>query len=140
MRVEELMTEKPEMLRLRDTAADAATRMRDGDIGFTPVEEVMTVDVISCSPDDDVDRAEELMRANQKARLVVIDEGGQPVGVISVADIAQYQDSSRAGDVVGDITEREAHPHPLVGCSGGNPRCGASRAIRSSKPPLRRCW
>jgi CBS domain-containing protein len=143
MRVEELMTEKPEMLRLRDTAADAAARMRDGNIGFmpviddaeqvmgvltdrdltvrvlaealpphTPVEEVMTVDVISCSPDDDLDRAEELMRANQKARLVVIDEGGQPAGVISLADIAQHEDSSRAGDVVGDITEREAHPHP----------------------------
>jgi CBS domain-containing protein len=143
MRVEELMTEKPEMLRLRDTAADAAARMRDGNIGFmpvvddaeqvvgvltdrdltvrvlaearpaqTPVEDVMTEEVISCRPDDDLDRAEELMRTNQKARLVVIDESGRAAGVISLADIARYEDSCRAGDVLGDITEREGHPHP----------------------------
>jgi CBS domain-containing protein len=78
----------------------------------TPVEDVMTVDVISCRPDDDLTWAEELMRANQKARLVVIDEGGRAAGVISVADIAQYEDACRAGEVVGDITEREARPQP----------------------------
>jgi predicted transcriptional regulator len=66
--------------------------------------------VISCRPDDDLERVEDLMRANQKARLPVIDERGRVAGVISIADIAQYEDACRAGDVVGDITEREMHP------------------------------
>jgi predicted transcriptional regulator len=73
------------------------------------VEDVMTEEVISCAPGDDLKRAEDLMRANQKARLVVIDESGRLAGVISIADIAQYEDAHRAGDVVGDITEREVH-------------------------------
>ncbi len=140
MRCEELMTTGVEVLRLRDTARDAARKMRDANVGFMPVlddseevvgvltdrdvvlrvvaealpletrvEDVMTVDVIACAPGDDLERAEELMRANQKARLVVIDESGRLAGVISIADIAQYEDARRAGDVVGDITEREVH-------------------------------
>lgn len=75
----------------------------------TRVEDVMTEEVISCAPGDDLERAEDLMRANQKGRLVVIDESGRLAGVISIADIAQYEDAHRAGDVVGDITEREVH-------------------------------
>jgi CBS domain-containing protein len=75
----------------------------------TRVEDVMTEEVISCAPGDDLERAEALMRANQKARLVVMDESGRLAGVISIADIAQYEDARRAGDIVGDITEREVH-------------------------------
>jgi len=75
----------------------------------TRVEDVMTGEVISCAPGDDLERVEDIMRANQKARLVVIDESGRLAGVISIADIAQYEDARRAGDVIGDITEREVH-------------------------------
>lgn len=75
----------------------------------TRVEDVMTEEVISCAPGDDLEHVEDIMRANQKARLVVIDESGRLAGVISIADIAQYEDARRAGDVIGDITEREVH-------------------------------
>jgi CBS domain-containing protein len=75
------------------------------------VEEVMTEDVISCRPDDDVQRAEELMRVNQKARLVCVDEAGRVAGVISLADIAQYEDAARAGGVMADVTARETDVH-----------------------------
>jgi CBS domain-containing protein len=74
----------------------------------TAVEEVMTEEVITCQPDDDIARAEELMRANQKARLVCVDEDGRVAGVISVTDIAQYEDKCRAGEVIADVTDREA--------------------------------
>ena len=77
----------------------------------TAVEQVMTEEVITCSPDDDVERAEALMRVNQKARLVCIDEAGDVVGVISMSDLAQYDEEGRAGDVMADVTEREAHVH-----------------------------
>jgi CBS domain-containing protein len=77
----------------------------------TAVEEVMTEEVITCDPEDDVERAEALMSVNQKARLVCVDETGQVVGVISLSDIAQYEDETRAGEVIADVTQREAGIH-----------------------------
>jgi CBS domain-containing protein len=75
----------------------------------TLAAEVMTVDVVTCNPDDDVLRAERLMRVNQKGRLAVVDDADRLVGVISLADIAQYDEAGRTGTVLGDITEREAN-------------------------------
>jgi CBS domain-containing protein len=92
----------------RDITVRVVAEDRPGDL---PVEEVMTVDVISCAPGDDLERAEELMRVNQKARLVCVDETGRIAGVISLADIAQYDSERRAGEVVADVTEREAEVH-----------------------------
>jgi CBS domain-containing protein len=75
------------------------------------VAEVMTEEVITCSPEDDAERAEQLMRTNQKARLVCVDDTGRVVGVISLADLAQYETERRAGQVVADVTGREAAIH-----------------------------
>jgi CBS domain-containing protein len=75
----------------------------------TTVEDVMTEDVVTCGAEDDVRRAEELMQVNQKARLVCVDESGHVAGVLSYADIVQYEDERRAGAVLSDITEREAN-------------------------------
>jgi len=77
----------------------------------TAVEEVMTEEVITCDPEDDVERAEALMSVNQKSRLVCVDETGQVVGVISLSDIAQYEDETRAGEVMANVTQREADVH-----------------------------
>jgi CBS domain-containing protein len=79
--------------------------------GSTPVEEVMTEDVVSCHPHDDVRRAEQLMRVNQKARVLCIDDDGRVAGVISTADIAQYEDEGRTGNLIGDVTARETGGH-----------------------------
>jgi CBS domain-containing protein len=92
----------------RDIALRVVAEDRGGDVA---VEEVMTGEVVSCSPDDDVERAEALMRTNQKSRLVCVDEGGQVAGVISLTDILQYGDEARAASVAADITEREAETH-----------------------------
>ena len=77
----------------------------------TAVEEVMTEEVITCDPEDDVERAEALMSVNQKSRLVCVDDTGQVVGIISLSDIAQYEDETRAGEVMADVTQREAGLH-----------------------------
>jgi CBS domain-containing protein len=75
----------------------------------TPVEEVMTVDVVTCNPDDDLRRVERLMRVNQKGRLAVVDDAGRLVGVISLSDIiAQNDDVGRPAPVAGDVAGREA--------------------------------
>jgi CBS domain-containing protein len=94
------------------TDRDITVRVVADDRGpTTVVDDVMSEDVITCDPDDDVARAEDLMRVNQKARLVCVDETGRVAGVISLADIAQYEDERRAGELVADVTEREADVH-----------------------------
>jgi CBS domain-containing protein len=92
----------------RDIAVRVVAEDRSADV---PVDEVMTEDVISCRPDDDLERAEELMRVNQKARLVCVDDAGHVAGVISLTDIAQYEDQARAGGVMADVTARQTDVH-----------------------------
>jgi CBS domain-containing protein len=92
----------------RDIAVRVVAEGRGQD---TAVEEVMSEPVITCRADEDVKRAEELMRTNQKFRLVCIDDAGRVAGVISLTDIAQYEDERRAGEVMADVTEREAEVH-----------------------------
>jgi CBS domain-containing protein len=53
----------------------------------TQVHEAMTTTVVSCSPQDSVDKATELMRENQIRRIPVIDEQHQLVGIVAMADI-----------------------------------------------------
>jgi CBS domain-containing protein len=52
------------------------------------VTSAMSKEVFSCAPQDDVAAAEKLMKQNQVHRLLVLDAGGHPVGMISLNDIA----------------------------------------------------
>lgn len=53
------------------------------------VTSAMSKEVFSCTPEDDIAAAEKLMKQNQIHRLLVLDAGGHPVGVISLNDIAR---------------------------------------------------
>ena len=53
------------------------------------VTSAMSKEVFSCTPEDDIAAAENLMKENQIHRLLVRDAGGHPVGVISLNDIAR---------------------------------------------------
>jgi len=53
----------------------------------TPVEACMTTAVVSCSPNDSVEKATHLMRENQIRRVPVIDEQRKLVGIVSMADV-----------------------------------------------------
>ena len=54
------------------------------------VESVMSRRLCTCSPDDELGLAEELMRKNQVRRLPVVDAEGTLVGLLSLGDIARY--------------------------------------------------
>lgn len=73
----------------------------------TPVDELMTCDVVACSPGDDVRKAEKLMAEHQKSRMMCVDDAGKLVGVLSLSDIAQVEESARAAETMRKITERE---------------------------------
>lgn len=53
------------------------------------VTSAMSKEVFFCAPQDDVAAAEKLMKQNQVHRLLVLDAGGHPVGMISLNDIAR---------------------------------------------------
>jgi CBS domain-containing protein len=88
----------------RDIAIRLVAARKPGTIA---IEEIMTREVISCSPNDDIRRAQELMAKNHKSRIMCLDEDGDLVGVISLSDVAQREQSSRAGETLRQVAERE---------------------------------
>jgi CBS domain-containing protein len=75
------------------------------------VSEVMTHDVRVCHPSDPLRWAEEKMMTHRKSRLVVVDDEGRCVGVLSLADLAQAEKGGRTGKVLRVVTQREVCPH-----------------------------
>ncbi|HWL90705.1 MAG TPA: CBS domain-containing protein [Actinomycetota bacterium] len=72
------------------------------DPNTTRLGQVVTADLASVAPDDPVERAIELMREKAVRRLPVLD-GGKPVGMISLGDLAIQRD---ADSVLADISEQ----------------------------------
>jgi CBS domain-containing protein len=90
------------------TDRDLAMRiLAEGKPPSTRVEEVMSREVIACRPDDDLRKAEELMVKNHVSRMLCDDTEGHLVGVISLSDIAQREESGRAAKTMRGVTERE---------------------------------
>lgn len=130
--VKEVMTTGPITLDRDASLAEAARLMRDRGIGdvivvegddaegivtdrdivirgvaegadpnTTRLGQVVSGDLTSVAPDDPVERAIELMREKAVRRLPVL-EGGKPVGVVSLGDLAIQQDE---GSVLADISD-----------------------------------
>jgi len=74
----------------------------------TLVSDVATAEVLTCQPEDELRDAEEKMQRAQKSRLVVLDPGGQPVGVVSLGDIFRYESHRRAVRTARAVLAREA--------------------------------
>jgi CBS domain-containing protein len=70
------------------------------------VRDVMSVEVVSCSPDADVLHVEELMKQHQIRRVLVVDDSGCVVGVVSMADVARHANETQLGDTEKAITHR----------------------------------
>jgi CBS domain-containing protein len=90
------------------TDRDIVTRCAaDGGGLSTSVAKLMTREVVSCKPKDDLRRAEQLMQAHKKSRIVCVDDVGRPVGIISLSDVAQHEDASQVSLLLRSITHRE---------------------------------
>jgi CBS domain-containing protein len=124
--IREVMTPNPVTVEPSTSAADAARRMRETDAGAmlvcegdqlrglvtdrdivvravadgrdpaqVQVREFCSADVEALGPDDDVDRAIKLMRDRHVRRVPVV-EGGRPVGIVSIGDLALVRDQTSA--------------------------------------------
>lgn len=72
------------------------------------IENVMTREVVACRAMDDLHYAEELMSQAKVSRIMCVSEIGVLEGVISLSDIAQVEDGSRASGILRNVSEREA--------------------------------
>ena len=121
-KIRDVMTPNPITLPTDATATDAARAMRDSDVGNVLVTdgdkvcgivtdrditvravaedrnpsevrlgEIASRNVKTLSPDDTADDALKLMRENAVRRVPVV-EGGKPVGVVALGDLADDKD------------------------------------------------
>lgn len=75
------------------------------DARTTPVREVMTSDVVSCTEDDDVKDAARTMKDRQIRRLLVTDRDQQLKGIVSLGDIAvETKDDKLKGDILEKVS------------------------------------
>ncbi|GGS47267.1 CBS domain-containing protein [Streptomyces griseoviridis] len=81
--------------RLRGLVTDRDLTVRilaeDGDASARTVAEACSPNVVCVAPEDDLDRAVQLMRGRALRRLPVVDDG-QPVGMVTLGDVAVDQD------------------------------------------------
>jgi CBS domain-containing protein len=70
---------------------------------------VMTREIITCRETDPIEAAEQLMARYRKSRMMIVDEDGRLVGVISLSDIVEEEDDRRAAETMRQVSERELH-------------------------------
>jgi CBS domain-containing protein len=134
--VRDVMTEELVTLPGSAPLADAARRMKEADIGDVIVlsdgemcgvvtdrdivvraiaegkdpqsatlDEICTHEVATVGPDDPIERAIDLMRQRAVRRVPVV-EGGRPVGIVSIGDLAIERDETSA---LADISAAEGN-------------------------------
>ena len=95
------------------TDRDIVVRLiaKGGAVNDTKVEQVMTKDVVSVRPDEDVQKAAELMKERKISRVLVCDPQGKPVGVISLGDLAERHEEGEVGRTVKEVKEGASLTH-----------------------------
>lgn len=85
---------------LTDRDISMAAFMQWKHLAEASVESAMSKGARTCSPDDDLGRAEDIMRESQVRRLPVVDDQGVLVGLLSLGDVARYvrQHTPRGAD------------------------------------------
>lgn len=132
--VQTVMTPDPRLVPANSTLTDVARTLRDYDIGdvlvvegdelvgvvtdrdivvraladhrdpdTTRVRDVCSGPLVTISPEDDTDSAARLMRENSLRRLPVV-VSGDPVGIVSLGDLAVAKDP---GSALADISDTE---------------------------------
>ena len=87
----------------RDIAVRVVAEGRDPE--QAQVREVMSTDLVTVDPQQDLDEALRLIASNQVRRLPVVEEDGKLVGVVAQADVAQRAGNEQTGRVVEEISE-----------------------------------
>lgn len=82
-----------------------------GDTGKIPVSKAMTSKLVYAFEDTDVSEAARLMEECRIRRLVVANQEEQPVGVVSLGDLAVRQgDQALSGEVLREVSRPAEEP------------------------------
>jgi CBS-domain-containing membrane protein len=75
-------------------------------------EECMTATVVTCSPNDAVEKTMELMKENQIRRVPVVDEGRKLLGIVSLADVVSRAElkTTQTHDTLKTVSAPTAEP------------------------------
>ena len=141
MKVNDIMTASVDSIDSTNTIAEAARRMAEFDVGVLPVldgrklvgmvtdrdiavravpakldpetsiRRIMSEDVVSCSPDAELEDALQIMSREQIRRLPVCDNRGDLIGIMTLADAAgRDPDKREVTEALEDICEPSG-PH-----------------------------
>ena len=87
-----------------------------GDTGRIPVSKAMTTSLVYTFEDTDVSEAAQLMEDRHVRRLIVANRARQPVGIVSLGDLARTRDNEvLAVEVLREVSRPEsptAHRQP----------------------------
>ena len=98
----------------RDLALTIVAEGRDAK--STPVEAVMTRELVTCLADDDLQKALGAMAEHQLRRIPVVDNNHKIVGIIAQADVAtRIDEPEKTGEMVKEISQ----DHPFANDSLG---------------------
>jgi len=87
----------------RDLAVQVLAEGRDP--GNTTVDEIMSRNVVTCSPDDDCEEALRLMEKRRVRRIPAVDRTGRVVGIISQSDLAlRMRDPIKTAELVSEVS------------------------------------
>lgn len=73
-----------------------------------PVREAMSRQVFTCHAIQEVEAVSGVMGDHQVRRLLVLDQQENPVGIVSVSDIAEHASEELAGQALGEISENRS--------------------------------
>src|SRR6478609_833987 len=71
----------------------------------TPLTDIMSVNVVTCRAEDDIEHARALMEEHQIRRLMVVDDYGSLMGVVATADLARAVEERAVGETVEAISQ-----------------------------------
>ncbi|MBW3097746.1 CBS domain-containing protein [Pseudohoeflea coraliihabitans] len=88
----------------RDICCRAVAEGKGSD---TPVSEIMTTDVMTTTPEEDVSACCDKMEEHQVRRAIVTDGNGKCCGMVAQADVARGASGQETADLVQEISKPE---------------------------------
>ena len=152
MRVSDAMTAAVRIANPRQTIADAAKMMAEIDAGAlpvgdgdrlvgmltdrdiairavaegkgpqTPVQEIMSKEVLYCFADQDLDDVVQNMADTKVRRMPVLNREKRMVGILSLGDVALVDDPDVTGEALSEISEPGGKHSQRLGRDGANSR------------------
>lgn len=101
----------------RDIVCRAVARRKD--LARTPVEECMSLPVVTIRPDDSIEQAIEIMERYQVRRVPVVGPDGELKGLLSQAHIAGNLPEEKAGELLRLLSRRTAAASGVPGAGRG---------------------